>query len=243
MNSYDMSRNDRNPLLAPGAFAQVHSLVPGLCPNRPFVAATRQVSFRIAVSCDVEFALLPLLLRRVLVEAPDIDLTILRADAQQIPALLQAGEVSLGIGATAERASGEHRALLRPMNTCVLRADSMPDAVTLNELCRRPHVQVSSAAPVHEALDHALSRLGRQRRTVLRVSQLSALPALLAQTDLLALVPDYVAQALVMHGGLRCDPLPVHTQALELAMSWNASAEHDSSERWLRSRCRMFLAA
>ncbi|QIZ22677.1 Transcriptional regulator, LysR family (plasmid) [Pseudomonas putida] len=80
----------------------------------------------------------------------------------------------------------------------LLRADSASSPVSLDEFCRRPHVTVSALGKVTDEVDRALARHDRQRRLVLAVPQFSALPALLADNDMLAIVPDYVAKA--MHG-------------------------------------------
>jgi LysR family transcriptional activator of mexEF-oprN operon len=89
--------------------------------------------------------------------------------------------------------------------------------------------------------DHALSLLGRQRKVVLTVAQFSALPGLLAQSDMLAIVPDYVAKAMASVAGMRAEPAPLHLPVHELSMVWRAAAHADSGQRWLRSRCSAFL--
>jgi LysR family transcriptional activator of mexEF-oprN operon len=241
MNRYELPRNEYNPLLALGAFEKVHSLIPQLSPQAAFVAASSEASLRLAVSSDVEFALLPMLLRRLRIEAPGVALTVLRADPEQMPALLASGNASLGIGPVCEAASTRYQTVLRPIRTAVLRADSMPDPVCLNELCRRPHARVSFASSIDRDIDRALRGVGLQRKVLLSVSQFNVLPALLAQTDMLALVPDYVAQAMVAQGGLRSDPLPLPTPDFDLAMSWDEQTHNDPAGNWLRSRCRMFL--
>lgn len=241
MNRYDLPRNAHNPLLALGAFDQVHGLIPQFSRTSTFIAASSEMSLRLAVSSDVEFALLPMLLRRLRIEAPGIALTVLRADPGQMPALLESGEVSLSIGPGRETGNTRHQTSLRRIRPALLRADTMPDPVCLSELCRRPHARVTFAANIDSDIDQALKHAGLQRKVLLSVSQFNVLPALLAHTDMLALVPDYVAQAMVAQGGLRCDPLPLPTPDFDLAMTWDDQTHNDPAGRWLRSRCMMFL--
>lgn len=241
MNRYDVPGNDHNPLRGLGAFEQMHGVFSQFNQPAAFIAATSQASIRLAVSSDVEFALLPMLLRRLRVEAPGVCLTVLRAEPEHMPALLASGEVSLSIGLSDVSDDTHHRASLRRISPVVLRTDTMPDQVCLSELCRRPHARVSFASKMDRDIDQALRDAGLQRKVLLSVSQFNVLPTLLAQTDMLALVPDYVAQAMVAQGGLRSDPLPLPAMDFDLVMNWGEQANNDPAVRWLRSRCKMFL--
>jgi len=100
---------------------------------------------------------------------------------------------------------------------------------------------VSSVGSASDDTDHALNLLGRQRKVVLTVPQFSALPGLLAQSDMLAIVPDYVAKAMASVPGMRAEPAPLQLPAPELSMVWRAAVHDDSGQRWLRSRCSALL--
>ncbi len=89
--------------------------------------------------------------------------------------------------------------------------------------------------------DRALGLIGRQRKVVLTVPQFSALPVLLADSDMLAIVPDYVAHAMAGVGGLRAQCAPLELPEQELALVWRGTTHNDPGERWLRSRCSVFL--
>jgi LysR family transcriptional activator of mexEF-oprN operon len=76
---------------------------------------------------------------------------------------------------------------------------------------------------------------------VLAVPQFNGLAALLAGTDIIATVPEYVALALTAAGGLRADDPPFPTHPAELSMVWRGAQDNDPAERWLRSRISMFV--
>ncbi|MCY1463776.1 hypothetical protein D9M71_817220 [compost metagenome] len=59
---------------------------------------------------------------------------------------------------------------------------------------------------------------------------------------MLAVVPDYVAKAMIRQGGLRADPVPMSLPTLDLSMSWSATLDNDPGERWLRSRITDYLS-
>lgn len=205
-----------------------------------FAPATSTTVFRIGLSDDVEFALLPPLLRRLRAEAPSITLVVRRANYLLMPQLLASGEISVGVGYTEALPANAKRRVLRRSMPRLLRADAIPGALSLDDYCARPHALVSFAGDLCGFIDDELAKLGRTRRVVLAVPQFNGLGTLLAGTDIVASVPDYTAAALTAVGGLRAEALPLATPAFELHMVWRGAQNNDPAERWLRSRIQMF---
>lgn len=206
-----------------------------------FNPATSDATFHVGLSDDVEYALLPGLLRRLRSEAPNITLVVRRTDQWQLPQLLASGEISLGISPTLQLpANARCKGLLssRPM---LLRADSQPGELSLDEFCSRPHAVVSSMGNVAEDADRTLGAIGRRRKVVLAVPQFSALPMLMAGNDMVAIVPDYVAHAMAGQAGLRAEEVPVALPQQALSMVWRGATHGDVGEHWLRSRCSALL--
>ena len=205
-----------------------------------FDPPTSTAVFRIGLSDDVEFALLPLLLRRLRAEAPGVSLVVRRANYLLMPGLLASGEISVGVSYTEELPANAKRKVLRRGGWRVLRADSAPGALDLDDFCARPHALVSYAGDLIGFIDEELEKQGRKRRVVLAVPQFNGLGALLAGTDLLATVPDYTAATLTASGGLRAEKVPLEAPNFELHMVWRGAQDNDPAERWLRSRIQMF---
>jgi len=206
-----------------------------------FEPATSEATFHIGLSDDVEYALLPDLLRRLRIEAPGTRLVVRRADQWQMSQLLTCGEISLGISHTLELPANARRKALRQIRPMLLRADAQPGELSLDQFCHRPHAVVSSMGNVIDDADRALGLLDRQRRVVLTVPQFSALPVLLADSDLIAIVPDYVARAMALTTGLRAERAPIRLPEHELTMVWRGASHNDPGERWLRGRCSAFV--
>lgn len=207
-----------------------------------FNPATSQAVFRLGLSDDVEFALLPPLLRRLRAEAPGVTLVVRRANYLLMPGLLASGEISVGVSYTEELPANAKRKVLRRSVPRLLRADSIPGNLSLDDYCNRPHALVSFAGDLSGFIDEELHKLGRKRRVVLAAPQFSGLGALLAGTDLLASIPDYTASVLQAGGGLRVENLPLPAPSFELHMVWPGVQDTDPAERWLRSRIQMFCA-
>jgi len=202
--------------------------------SQTFDPRSSDACFHVGLSDDVEYALLPTLLKPLRSEAPNVTLVVHRVDQWQLPQLLANGDISVGISLAQELPANSRCRRLRPMKSRVLRADSASGPLSLEEFCRRPHVVVSTQGSVTDEVDRALARLGRQRRVVLAVSQCSVLPGVLAGSDLLAVVPDYVAQTLLAHPGLYSDCAPLSLASPDLCMAWRGTHHDDPRERWLR---------
>jgi LysR family transcriptional activator of mexEF-oprN operon len=217
------------------------SLSLALSHSAEFNPGTTHTTFRIGLSDDVEYGLLPAFLRRIRQEAPDITVVVRRADFWNMPSLLATGEISVGVSYTRELPANAKRKFLRWGAPTLLRADTSPDPVSLDEYCARPHALISYTGDISGYVDTELAKVGRMRRVALAVPQFSSLPILLAGTNLLATVPNYVADAMVAQGGLRAEPLPYDFPPFELSMVWRSALDMDPAERWLRSRFEMLM--
>ncbi|MGE7992499.1 LysR family transcriptional regulator [Pseudomonas sp. NPDC089554] len=206
-----------------------------------FDPATSTSVFRIGLSDDAEFALLPQLLKRIRAEAPGIVLVVRRVNYLLMPTLLASGEISVGVSYSTELPANAKRKVLRRSMPKLLRADSVPGSITLDDFCARPHALVSYAGDLSGFIDESLAEVGRKRQVVLAVPQFNGLGSLLAGTDIVATVPDYTADALTAGGGLRAEELPIPVQSFELHMAWRGAQDNDPAERWLRSRIQMFF--
>ncbi|AWM92168.1 LysR family transcriptional regulator, mexEF-oprN operon transcriptional activator [Pseudomonas sp. IT-P44] len=206
-----------------------------------FDPATSTAVFRIGLSDDVEFALLPMLLKRLRAESPGIVLVVRRANYILMPSLLASGEISIGVSYTADLPANAKRKVLRRSMPKLLRADTVPGPLSLDDFCARPHALVSFAGDLSGFIDEELEKLGRKRHVVLAVPQFNGLSTLLSGTDIVATVPDYTADALTAAGGVRAEDPPLPVRSFELHMAWRGSQDNDPGERWLRSRIQMFF--
>ena len=217
------------------------SLSVALSLTHDFDPTSSTMTFRIGLSDDVEFGLLPPLLSSLRQEAPKIVFVVQHVDYWRIPDLLASGDITVGISQTRGLPANAKRKLLRHIQPRVLRADASDAPLTLDEYCARPHVLVSHTANVAGFADEWLAEIGRTRQVVLSVPQYSALPALLAGTDLIASLPDYTAVAMAASGQLFNEPFPFKTPTLDLSMVWLSHVDSDPAERWLRSRLEAFM--
>ncbi|CAN7553808.1 LysR family transcriptional regulator [Aquipseudomonas alcaligenes] len=207
-----------------------------------FDPATSNLVFRIGLSDDVECGLLPPLLNHLREVAPNIVLVVRRANFLLMPSLLASGEISVGVSYTTELPANAKCRTLRRIQTMVLRADKRPEPLTLDDYCSRPHALISFSGDLCGNIDQDLARIGRSRRVTLAVPQFNGLRALLANSELIATVPDYAASELVASGGLRAEPPPFEIVPAKLTMAWRGAQDNDTAERWLRTQIVRFMS-
>lgn len=218
------------------------SMSTALSLTRDFDPASSNITFRIGLSDDVEYGLLPSFLAALRVEAPNVVIVIKRANYWNISELLIAGDITVGVCLTKELPANAKRKLLRTMKPMFVRADAPDTPLTLEEYCARPHVVVSHVANISSFADEWLAAVGQKRRAVLSVPQYTTLPAIMVGTDLLCNLPDYLSGALSQSGMLHGEPLPFITPELELSMVWLSVMDTDPSERWLRKKLEQYMS-
>jgi LysR family transcriptional activator of mexEF-oprN operon len=218
------------------------TMVSALSHINEFDPLTSNAVFRIGLSDDVEYSLLPGLLRQLRMEAPRVSFVVRRTDHSMMAHQLSTGEVSMGVCHSRELPANAKRKFLRSIYPTVLSSRLIARTFDLDEYCNRPHVSVSLNGEMTNHIDRSLNTMGRQRQVVLSVPQYSALKTLLEDTDMIAVVPEYVAAAMTKQGDLRMDPVPMSIPSLDLSLAWSGTLDNDPGERWLRSRVSYHLA-
>jgi len=86
------------------------------------------------------------------------------------------------------------------------------------------------------AVDEALERLGLQRRVVLSVAGISALPPALQDRMMLATVPRRWATQVAKRWSLKASEVPFNLPGYTVQMIWPGSIQRSAQHRWLRSQ-------
>jgi LysR family transcriptional activator of mexEF-oprN operon len=213
------------------------ALAEAVAPAVPFDPATDRRDFRIGCADDIGIPLLPRLMRILAEEAPHCTLTVRRGDWKTFPGQFEKAEISAALGYMADDlpANAKRRTVVTG-HFVVLRADSDPEPISLDTYAARPHVLVTPAGDLRGRADAALEELGRSRRVVLGLTDFALLPSVLAGSDLVATVPDFVAETLAAQAGLRIDPTPFPAPPAVISLAWRGAADADPAERWLRGK-------
>ena len=197
--------------------------------------------FVIATNDCVEALLLTPLVQRLQREAPSIALRTVRTDYLFHPPAdrLQTGELDLALGFFAgppQTQSGLlSRQLMAGRLVCILR-DAHPRAgrkLSLRAFAETPHVRVMY--PLNErigSIDPILRSRGLTRRIAVTVPHYLTIPAIVAKTDLLGVVPEWLARREERRLRLKIFEPPLPLPDVGVVMTWHERP--DPAHSWLR---------
>lgn len=225
--------------IAPGIEAAIAGLADTLADAAPFTPAQTDRCFVIASTDYTTLVLLPALLAAIRAEAPGIAIRVIGYDKDDVPDLIDRGEIDLALGIfrqPPERAVRQRLCSERFVGLC---RDDHPlltgGAMTLADYAGADHALVSVRRDTRGEIDAALESHGLQRRVALVLPHMLALPSVLGATDLLAAVPERVARRMTIER-LRVFELPIRHPAWRIEMLWNAGSRSDPGSAWIRSK-------
>jgi DNA-binding transcriptional LysR family regulator len=202
-----------------------------------FDPATAERSFVVALDNRATLVLAAPLAAAVAAEAPGVSLDLRPSGTMNVADRLDRAELDFALGSLA--APGERFSDLRLFETgyVALMRRGHPlatnEALSLVALATVPHLDLSSTGEGTEFVDAELVRHGLARRVALRAPLLAA-AALLAQSDMLAVVGERTGRALAAIAPLEVVPLPFNSPLLMTAMLWHRRLDEVAAHRWLR---------
>jgi DNA-binding transcriptional LysR family regulator len=197
--------------------------------------ATRTVTIGMTDIGEVVF--LPALIERLSRAAPLITLNTVRESSVDLGNAMAGGQVDLAIGLLPQLKGGFYqRRLFDQPYVCVFRRGHPLDNEALTQASWREaeHLVVMAAGTGHGRADEWLRRRGVKRRVRLTVPHFMSVGYILQRTDLIATVPERLAQQLVTPFSLSLRALPVSLPAAPIHLFWHARVQHDEGNRWLR---------
>ncbi len=117
------------------------------------------------------------------------------------------------------------------------------DMIPLDLFCDLGHVLLSSDGRLKAMGDEALARMGRARRVVMSLPFFSGISRVVAETDLVSLVPRQLALQVAPRLGLEIYTQPMPMDVPVIAMFWHRRAEANVAQAWLRRRIAALLGA
>lgn len=200
-----------------------------------FDPLTARLTFTIAATDYALRAVVVPFIAALKLRAPDIRVRVVPVEPERLLARLEQGSVDLALLTPHTTPEELHsRALYDERYVCMMRADH-PDAgapLSLDRFCALEHVLVSyEGESFHGVTDDALANRGRERRVGLSVSSFLVLPEVLAISDMIAVVPERMAEN--RPGMFVCEtPLPV--PGFTKSMAWHGRAHRHPAQAWLR---------
>jgi len=202
-----------------------------------FDPASAQRAFTIGMTDIGEIYFLPRLMEELAAAAPGVTMSTVRNTAVNLRDDIEAGQIDLAVGLLPQLKAGFfQRRLFRQRYVCMFRKGHRLDKrkVSLAEFSAAEHVVVVSEGTGHGKVDELLERSGVARKVLLTVPHFVAVGHILHHSDLVATVPERLAQALVGPFELAYVAHPARLPEIAINMFWHAKYHKDPANEWLR---------
>jgi len=216
------------------ALSMIHS---GVNQRTSFEPSSAKCSFTIGMTDIGEIYFLPALIERLHREAPGVTLSTVRNAAINLRDALESGKVDLAIGLLPQLKAGFfQRRLFMQSYVCLMRRGHRLDKrkISLVEFCAAEHLVVVSAGTGHGKVDELLQRSGIERTVRLTVPHYVSVGHILQGSDLIATVPERLADRLLGPFGLAKVPHPAKLPEIAINVFWHAKYHRSPANRWLR---------
>jgi DNA-binding transcriptional LysR family regulator len=203
-----------------------------------FDPATSKRSFTVGMTDIGEIYFLPRVMEELAGLAPGVTLSTVRNTSVNLRDEMEAGHIDLAIGLLPQLKAGFfQRRLFRQRYVCMFRKGHALDKrkVSLVEFSSAKHVVVVSEGTGHGKVDELLERSGVARNVLLTVPHFVAVGHILQNSDMVATVPERLAQALVGPFALTYVKHPAALPEIAINMFWHAKYHKDPANEWLRS--------
>jgi DNA-binding transcriptional LysR family regulator len=214
-----------------------------------FEPATDQSTFILTMADATASELMPGLSSWLETQAPSVSLRVVPLTTRDPRRLLRAETADLAVGhfpavladLTARAQSGEgvdfeHQRLFDGEYVCVMRRNhplaSAP--LTLDAFCAARHLLVSFSGRPYGFVDEALASLGRQRRGVMTVNPFATAGRVVAQSNLLTVLPRHFVRVAAMGDALALRELPLDVPLVHVDMLWSSHRPQTAALTWLR---------
>ena len=232
----------------PAVREALRQLQESLVPNE-FVPASATVAFVLAMADATAASLIPGLNDILEREAPSVALRVVPLITRDPRPLLDEETCDLAIGhfpsvvpdLTARAQSGQappflfHR-LYDGEYVCVMRrGHPLADGtLTLDSYCAARHMLVSFSGRPYGFIDESLAALGRERRVVLTVNQFFTAGRVVANSNLLTVLPRHFIEVTGLARKLALRPLPLSVSPVHVDALWHRRSQQRSDHAWLR---------
>lgn len=204
-----------------------------------FDPASSKRAFTVGMTDIGEIYFLPKLMKELARVAPNVSLSTVRNAAVNLQDEMAAGHVDLALGLLPQLKAGYfQRQLFKQHYVCMFRRGHPLDnkkEVTLREFSAAEHVVVVAEGTGHGRADELLRRRKVVRKVVLTVPHYVAVGHILHGSDLVATVPERLAQALARPFGLSYVRHPARLPEIGISLFWHSRYHRDPGIEWLRT--------
>ena len=245
--AYGVKPTPRAEALWPAVRAALANLEAAVTPQKTFDVATARATFRMAMADATAAFWLPSLIRSIEGEAPGVNVRMVPLTTREPRPMLLRGDIDLAVGffpGVAAQLSSDtagspirHERLYSGHYVCVMRSQHPLAKVklTLDNYCAANHLLVSFSGRAHGLVDEALAQIQRERRILLTVNQFFTAGRVVANSDLITVLPRHLIASTGVTEALLYKELPFHMPEVHLDMLWHERDARSPAHKWLRN--------
>ncbi|QGZ40416.1 DNA-binding transcriptional LysR family regulator [Pseudoduganella flava] len=244
--AYGVKPTPRAEALWPAVRSALASLESAVAPGS-FDVSKAHATFRLAMADATAAFFLPSLMRSIEADAPGINVRMVPLTTREPRPMLLRGDIDLAVGffpGVAAQLSYEtaspirHERLYSGTYVAVMRRNHplAKEELTLDNYCEANHLLVSFSGRAHGLVDEALAQLQRERRILLTVNQFFTAGRVVANSDLITVLPKHLIASTGMTDALVYKELPFTLPAVHLDMLWHERDARSPAHKWLRSQ-------
>ena len=199
-----------------------------------FDPSTSEVTFKISIGDSSEYRLLPILLKELAKDAPNISVESFLIPRKETPKELSAGNVDFCIDPPVHTDSFlRHKKIYEDDYVLIARKGHpimKKKKISMDEYLSLSHIHVSNRKTGIGLVDMALNRLGHSRKITLRSQNFLVAPFVIERSDLVI----STTRGFAKHRGLEVMELPFKIDPIVLHLYWHESKDSDLSNQWMR---------
>lgn len=210
-----------------------HAVAPGVA----FDPAAASNIWRLAATDYGESTIVLPALAAIRAAAPASRIAIVELAPSRISRQAEQGDIDLAFHTETEAPAGmRHRLLFEERYVLAGRHDHprLKRRPSLRQFCALDHVIVSpNGGGFYGVTDQALAAAGLSRHVALSVPHFLFVMAALAQTDLVAMLPERLVRG---NPALRSVAPPIEVPGFRMVMLWHERVHRDAAHQWLREQ-------
>ena len=206
--------------------------------GQDFNALTTERQFTFSMSDIGELVFLPAILSALRAEAPRATVRSLSCRPNDLIASMADGTIDIALGYFPDLtgAGFYQQSLFEHHFTCLVRRDhpTIGTTISIDQFCAAEHAVVMQEGRSQEIFERRMAELKLARRVLLQSPHFMTVPLLVANSDMIATVPQAVGKAYARLAALRLIDPPISIPAIELNQFWHRRVHHDPAVVWLR---------
>lgn len=232
-----MRPTPRALLLAPTVRQVLATIKEDILKASAFDAMTSTRSFHLLAPDIAEVIVLPRILKRLRQVAPNIKIKVTSMPRLATAQALESGAADLAIGylPDLQKSGFFQQRLFKHAYVCIARSDhpSLQGRIHLKEYLAAPHAVVLPEGREH-LVEQFLNAKQIRRHVVLELSHFMSLQTIIASSDLVATVPEDLADFFAAHDNIQIMPLPLKSPEVQVHQFWHQRLNKDAANSWLR---------